>query len=66
LHLNEKGKANAEISLNIHANMEIVYTDSIPQRATHVLIFKGDSITKITYTSEDFDNERPPLMLKIK
>lgn len=24
-------------------------------------IFRGDSITKIKYTSEDFDNERPPV-----
>lgn len=54
------------LNLVIQGNRKGVYKDVIQPRTTQVLIFKGGSVTKINYSSEDFDNERPPAYSKVK
>lgn len=66
LYLKEPKKKDHGINLIIQGKQKGIYKDIIPPRATQVFIFKGDSITKINYTSDDFDNERPPAYSKIK
>ena len=66
LYLKDTKKTGSGLTLVIHGNSNEVYKDEIQPRATQVLIFKGDSIIKINYTSEDFDNERAPEFLKGK
>lgn len=46
--------------LSVNGGVNKTYTDITQPNATQVLIFKGDSITKINYTSEHFDNELAP------
>jgi hypothetical protein len=58
LYLKDAGQTGAGLNLVVKGNRDDVYKDVIQPRATQVLIFKGDSVTKINYTSEDFDNER--------
>ena len=61
--LNSINNSNAKngINLSIAAKLSSTYSDTIQPRSTQVLIFKGNTITKINYTSDDFDNERPPV-----
>ena len=66
LYLNTPKKTKAGLSIVLPANRKEVYKDVIPKRSTQVIIFKGKSITKVTYTSDDFDNERPPVTTIIK
>jgi len=66
LYLKDAGQTGPGLNLVVKGNRDDVYKDVIQPRATQVLIFKGDSVTKINYTSEDFDNERPPVYTKIK
>jgi hypothetical protein len=66
LYLKDAGQTSPGLNLFVKGNRDDVYKDVIQPRATQVLIFKGDSVTKINYTSEDFDNERPPVYTKIK
>jgi hypothetical protein len=66
LYLNDPNPAESGINLIVKANRDDVYKDVIQPRATQVLIFKGDTITKINYSSQDFENERPPYYSKIK
>ena len=61
LYLKDAGQTGPGLNLIVKGNRDDVYKDVILPRATQVLIFKGDSVTKINYTSEDFDNERPPV-----
>jgi hypothetical protein len=61
LHLKDTKKPKSGLSFIVKGKRKEVYNDVIQPRATQVLIFKGDSVTKINYTSEDFDNERPPV-----
>jgi hypothetical protein len=64
LYLKDAGQTGPGLNLVVKGNRDDVYKDVIQPRATQVLIFKGDSITKINYTSDDFDNERPPVYSK--
>lgn len=48
------------LTLVVQGEREEVVHDVIGPRATQVLIFNGDSLTKITYTSDDFEKELPP------
>ena len=66
LYLKDSKKKGTGINLVIQGKQKGVYKDVIQPRATQVLIFKGDSITKINYTSDDFDHERPPIYSKVK
>ncbi len=66
LYLKEPKKKGAGLNLIIQGNRKGVYEDIIQPRTTQVLIFKGDSVTRINYGSEDFDHERPPFLLKKK
>jgi len=61
LYLKEPKKKSSGLNLVIQGKSKGVYKDAIQPRATQVLIFKGDSITKINYTSDDFDHERQPV-----
>jgi hypothetical protein len=66
LFLKETDKANPGLNLVVMGNRDDIYKDVIQPRATQVLIFKGDSVTKINYTSEDFENERAPVYSTFK
>jgi hypothetical protein len=66
LYLKDSKKKGTGINLVIQGKQKGVYKDAIQPRATQVLVFKGDSITKINYTSDDFDQERPPAYTKVK
>ncbi len=61
LYTKEHKKKGSGLSRVILGKRKGVYKDVIQSRATQVLIFKGNLLTKINYTSEDFDNERPPV-----
>jgi hypothetical protein len=54
-------KKGPGLNLVILGKRKGVYKDAIQPRATQVLIFKGNSLTKINYTCDDFDNGRPPV-----
>jgi hypothetical protein len=64
LHFNNNNKTEAGLNFVLNSKFEGTYKDTIQPRSTQVLIFKGDSITKINYTNDDFDNERPPVYSK--
>jgi hypothetical protein len=66
LQLKNSKKSKAGLTFIVNANRKETYKDIIQPRATQVLIFKGDSVTRINYTSDDFDNERPPVYLTSK
>ncbi|MGE5393763.1 MAG: hypothetical protein ACM3P1_03410 [Candidatus Saccharibacteria bacterium] len=66
LYLKDTRKKGHGVTLVLDSKTKGVYKDLIQPRATQVLIFKGDSITKINYTSEDFDQERAPVKSTIK
>ena len=66
LYLKDIKKKSSGLNLAIQGKQKGIYKDVIQPRATQVLIFKGDSITKINYTSNDFENERPPAYSKVK
>jgi len=65
LYLKEPGNPEPGLHFVIQGQSDGVYKDVIQQRATQVLIFRGDSIIRINYTTEDFDNERPPVYSNI-
>jgi hypothetical protein len=64
LYLKNTKKTGPGLNIVIQGKRKGVYKDVIQPRATQVFVFKGSSITKINYTSEDFDNERPPVYSK--
>jgi len=61
LHLNSTENSGNEVVLKVDGNIEESYADIIGERTTHVLIFQGDSIVKINYSSYHFDNQLPPV-----
>jgi len=65
LFLKDTKKKGSGINLVIKGKRKGVYKDVIQPRATQVLIFNGKNITKINYTSDDFDQERPPSYSKM-
>jgi hypothetical protein len=66
LYLKDTKKKSPGLNLTVQGKRNGVYKDVIQPRSTQVLIFKGKSISKINYTSQDFDNERPPVLTVIK
>jgi hypothetical protein len=66
LYLKDTKKPASGLTFTIQGKNNKVYKDTIKERSTQVLVFKGKSITKITYTSDDFDNERPPVVQVLK
>lgn len=49
------------LTMVIQGHSKEVYHDVIGPRNTQVLIFKGDSLTKINYCAEDFEKELLPV-----
>ncbi len=66
LLLNDTATTGEKYKLKVNAGIETPYGDVISPRTTQVIIFKGDSITKINYSSDDFDNNLPPVYSKFK
>jgi dipeptidyl aminopeptidase/acylaminoacyl peptidase len=66
LYLKDTDTKTTGATLIIKANRKGVYEDIIQPRSTQVLVFKGKSITRINYTSNDFDNEKPPVYTSVK
>ena len=60
LLLNDTATTPETYRLKVDAELDLSYKDMITPRTTQVLIFRGDSIIKFNYSSEDFGNERPP------
>ena len=60
LSLNNTYPDGTSVKLKVDADTTITYNDMIGERTTHVLIFRGDSIIKISYSSDDFDKEIAP------
>ena len=54
-------KSGSGLNIVLQANCKKMYKDVIPKRSTQSIIFKGKSITKNTYKSDDFDNARSPV-----
>jgi hypothetical protein len=61
LFLKVPQKIKSGVNLIVHGKQKDVYQATIEPRATQVIIFKGNSITKINYSSADFDQERAPV-----
>jgi hypothetical protein len=66
LYTKDTKKKGSGLNLTVLGDRKGVYEDVIQPRSTQVIIFKGNSISKINYTSEDFDNERPPVLSEVK
>jgi hypothetical protein len=66
LYLKDIDTKATGITLTVKANRNGMYEDVIQPRSTQVLVFKGKSITRINYTSNDFDNEKPPVYTRVK
>jgi Glycoside hydrolase family 44 len=66
LYLNDRTANTTGITLLVKANKEGVFKDSIQPRATQVWVFKGKTITRISYTSNDFDKGLPPVYTRLK
>jgi hypothetical protein len=66
LYLKNNEKTGPGLNIIIQGKRDEVYKDNIQPRTTQVLIFKGNSVTKINYTSNDFDSERPPVYSTVK
>jgi hypothetical protein len=60
LYLKKPESTGTGVNLILLGDRDEVHKDVIQPRATQVLVFNGDSVTKINYTSDDFDNDRPP------
>jgi hypothetical protein len=61
LHLDNKSVGNTNAQLNVDAGSRKQYDDIITGRSTQLVLFQGDQIIKYTYTSQDFDNNQPPV-----
>jgi hypothetical protein len=66
VYLNNNGISGDGVLINMEASIDDIYNDIIPERATQVLVFQGDSIIKLTYTSKDFDHLNPPAQTVVK
>jgi len=62
LHLNNTAANGTTVTLKVNADSTASYSDMIGERTTHVLVFRGDSIIKINYSSIDFDKGLPPTL----
>ena len=62
LHLNatDSFAAPGAVSLNIDAASNEAYSDTIPARGTHVIVFRTASITRTSYCDADFAITRAP------
>jgi hypothetical protein len=60
LYLNDAKNTKPGLNFIVPGKRKGVYKDVIQPRATQVLIFKGNSVTEINYSSDDFDQGRPP------
>jgi hypothetical protein len=65
LFLNDTATSTASVTLKVNAARDSSYSDVIGIRTTQVLIFRGDSIIKINYNSDDFDKQVPPTVSKV-
>ncbi len=65
LSLNNTFPESTLVKLKVDADTTVTYNDMIGERTTHVLIFRGDSIIKISYSSDDFDKEIAPTISTI-
>jgi hypothetical protein len=61
LDTKDRKKTDNELHLFVEGKRMGIYRDSIQPRTTQLLIFKGRSITRINYSSDDFEHERPPV-----
>lgn len=61
LRLNEDFAGDGKAQLSVAAASSKKYNGIIEGRATQVLVFQGDRITKYAYSSKDFDNGLPPV-----
>lgn len=66
LNLSKTGTAGASVILKVDADSTGSYSDMIGERTTHVIIFRGDSIIKINYSSVDFDKGIAPQLSNVK
>lgn len=66
LLLNDTVSTNEKYRLIVYAGLDVTYNDIISPRASQIIIFKGDLITKINYSSDDFDKELPPVYSTFK
>ncbi|HEY3372954.1 MAG TPA: carbohydrate-binding protein [Prolixibacteraceae bacterium] len=66
LTLDNTTPAGASYALKLDADTALTYSDMIGERTTHVIIFRGDSIIKINYTSADFDKGIAPQLSTVK
>jgi hypothetical protein len=66
LQLNTAAAAGPSVTLKVDADSAASYSDMISERTTQVIIFRGDSIVKINYSSVDFDKGLPPTMATVK
>jgi hypothetical protein len=64
LSLDDKIIKTEKLKLNVKAGLIKEYSDVIPEQTTQVLIFKGNELTKWTYSSDDFLNDRAPTSVK--
>jgi hypothetical protein len=60
LQLNDTATSESAYKLKVNAGKNVKYSDVITPKTTQVLIFRGDSIIKVNYTSTDFDKLVPP------
>lgn len=66
LSLNNTAGTGTAVSLKLNADTALTYSDMITERTTHVIIFRGDSVIKINYSSDDFDKEIAPQLSTVK
>lgn len=60
LRLDKKGIKGDKLKLNVDAGGDSEYSDVILEQSTQVLIFQGKEVTKWTYSSDDFLNDKAP------
>lgn len=60
LRLDQNHIAGDGLKLNVHANTNMEYADTISEQSTQVLIFQDSTITKWMYCADDFVNGRAP------
>jgi hypothetical protein len=66
LYLDNTNEQKQGLNFVVKGQSNKVYKGSIQERTTQVIIFKGDSVTKINYSSEDFEKELPPMTQVVK
>lgn len=65
LYLKERKDTVSTLKLFIDAQRNGIYQDVIAARTTQVIMFKGKSVTKLNYSSNDFDNGLPPVYTQV-